>query len=163
MTTEVANPATPTINVSERAAKKILALFAKDGVSPEQGGLRIGVQGGGCSGLSYAMRLDTQSARPRQNIRGIRRPRLRRPEKPLIPERHYARVRRNADAPGIRVRKSQCRKKLRLRQFIYGLSSTDFCAMELGPGRVRYGWRPHSPAICCFWSEFQRYRGLVTK
>ena len=27
----------------------------------ESGGLRVGVQGGGCSGLSYAMRLDTQS------------------------------------------------------------------------------------------------------
>jgi iron-sulfur cluster assembly protein len=27
----------------------------------ELGGLRVGVQGGGCSGLSYAMRLDTQS------------------------------------------------------------------------------------------------------
>lgn len=67
MTTEVANPATPTISVSERAAKKILALLAKDGVSPEQGGLRIGVQGGGCSGLSYAMRLDTK-ARDRDKI-----------------------------------------------------------------------------------------------
>src|ERR1051326_6370157 len=60
MTTEVVNPAIPKIQVSERAAKKILALLAKEGVSPEQGGLRVGVQGGGCSGLSYAMRLDTQ-------------------------------------------------------------------------------------------------------
>jgi iron-sulfur cluster assembly protein len=67
MTTEVANPATATIGVSERAAKKILALLAKDGVSPKQGGLRIGVQGGGCSGLSYAMRLDTK-ARDRDKI-----------------------------------------------------------------------------------------------
>jgi iron-sulfur cluster assembly protein len=64
MNTEIASPA---INVSERAAKKILALLAKDGVSREQGGLRVGVQGGGCSGLSYAMRLDTQ-ARDRDKI-----------------------------------------------------------------------------------------------
>jgi iron-sulfur cluster assembly protein len=35
-------------------------LLEKEGVSPERGGLRIGVQGGGCSGLSYAMRLETQ-------------------------------------------------------------------------------------------------------
>ena len=67
MATEIAAPATPTINVSERAAKKILALLAKDGVSPEQGGLRVGVQGGGCSGLSYAMRLDTR-ARDRDKV-----------------------------------------------------------------------------------------------
>jgi len=67
MTAEIANPATPRVHVSERAAKKILALLAKEGVSPEQGGLRLGVQGGGCSGLSYAMRLDTQ-ARDRDKV-----------------------------------------------------------------------------------------------
>ncbi len=67
MPTEIASPTTPKINVSERAAKKILELLAKDGVSSEQGGLRVGVQGGGCSGLSYAMRLDTQ-ARDRDKV-----------------------------------------------------------------------------------------------
>src|SRR5579859_7960941 len=34
---------------------------------PAGRGLRVGVQGGGCSGLSYAMRLDTQ-ARDRDKI-----------------------------------------------------------------------------------------------
>ena len=67
MTTEIANPATPKVHVSERAAKKILALLAKEGVPADQGGLRVGVQGGGCSGLSYAMRLDTQ-ARNRDKV-----------------------------------------------------------------------------------------------
>jgi iron-sulfur cluster assembly protein len=57
----------PTIHVTEKAAKKIIALLEKDGVSPLVGGLRVGVQGGGCSGLSYAMRLDTQ-ARDRDKI-----------------------------------------------------------------------------------------------
>jgi iron-sulfur cluster assembly protein len=56
-----------TIHLTERAAQKIRALLEKDGVSPEVGGLRVGVQGGGCSGLSYAMRLDTQ-ARDRDKI-----------------------------------------------------------------------------------------------
>src|SRR5438445_7073524 len=67
MTTETVSPAVPKIHVSERAAKKIITLLAKDGVSPEQGGLRVGVQGGGCSGLSYAMRLDTK-ARDRDKV-----------------------------------------------------------------------------------------------
>jgi iron-sulfur cluster assembly protein len=60
-------PKAPRINLTERAAKKIRALLEKDGVSPEVGGLRVGVQGGGCSGLSYAMRLDTQ-ARDRDKV-----------------------------------------------------------------------------------------------
>jgi len=55
---DVAN--VPAIHLTERAAKQIRKLLEKEGVSPEVGGLRVGVQGGGCSGLSYAMRLDTQ-------------------------------------------------------------------------------------------------------
>ncbi len=55
------------IHVTEKAAGKIRELLARDGVTPETGGLRVGVQGGGCSGLTYAMRLDTQ-ARDRDKV-----------------------------------------------------------------------------------------------
>lgn len=55
------------IQVTERAAAKILELLGKEGVSGDTGGLRIGVQGGGCSGLSYAMRLETH-ARERDQV-----------------------------------------------------------------------------------------------
>ncbi len=51
--------------VTEKAAEKIQELLVKEGL-PETGGLRLGVQGGGCSGLSYAMRLETE---PRQRDR----------------------------------------------------------------------------------------------
>ena len=54
------------IHLTEKAAGKIRELMAQEGVS-EGGGLRIGVQGGGCSGLTYAMRLETQ-ARNRDQI-----------------------------------------------------------------------------------------------
>ena len=54
------------IHVTEKAAKKIQELLAKDGVSAT-GGLRLGVQGGGCSGLTYAMRLEVQ-ARDRDKV-----------------------------------------------------------------------------------------------
>ena len=39
------------IEISEAAARKIKSLMAKQGIS--EGGLRVGVKGGGCSGLSY--------------------------------------------------------------------------------------------------------------
>jgi iron-sulfur cluster assembly protein len=65
--TQTVEIAGPVIHLTEGAAKKIVALLAKEGVSPETGGLRVGIQGGGCSGLSYAMRLDTQ-ARDRDKV-----------------------------------------------------------------------------------------------
>jgi len=54
------------IVVTEKALAKIRGAMAKEGISPEQGGLRLGVQGGGCSGLSYNIRFDTQ---PRERDR----------------------------------------------------------------------------------------------
>ena len=39
------------IQISETAARKIRTLMAKQGIN--EGGLRVGVKGGGCSGLSY--------------------------------------------------------------------------------------------------------------
>lgn len=55
------------IEITAKAAAKIRELLEKEGVSTGSGGLRIGVQGGGCSGLSYAMRLETQ-ARARDKV-----------------------------------------------------------------------------------------------
>jgi iron-sulfur cluster assembly protein len=48
------------IVVTDKAISKIRSAMAKENISPEQGGLRLGVQGGGCSGLSYNIRFDTQ-------------------------------------------------------------------------------------------------------
>src|SRR5258705_12538991 len=64
MPTEVASPNIAKIHLTQRAARKIRELLEKDGVSPEHGGLRVGVQCGRCSGLSYAMRLDRQARYP---------------------------------------------------------------------------------------------------
>lgn len=54
------------LQVTDRAIKKIRVAMAKEGVSPEEGGLRLGVMGGGCSGLSYSIKFDT---RPRERDR----------------------------------------------------------------------------------------------
>ncbi len=54
------------IQLTERAIKRIRAAMAKEGISPTEGGLRLGVTGGGCSGLSYAIKFDSQ---PRERDR----------------------------------------------------------------------------------------------
>ncbi len=54
------------LNVTERAIKRIRTAMAKEGISPAEGGLRLGVMGGGCSGLSYSIKFDTQ---PRERDR----------------------------------------------------------------------------------------------
>jgi iron-sulfur cluster assembly protein len=48
------------VQVTAKALTRIRAAMAKEHVDPAQGGLRLGVQGGGCSGLSYSIRFDTQ-------------------------------------------------------------------------------------------------------
>ena len=56
------------VEITKNALKRIRVAMAKEGVSPDQGGLRVGVQGGGCSGLSYNLSLDTP---PRQRARPL--------------------------------------------------------------------------------------------
>lgn len=45
------------IEVTEEAIGRIREVMAKENI---QGGLRIGVQGGGCSGLSYVIRFEQE-------------------------------------------------------------------------------------------------------
>ena len=56
----VTTPARKGIEVTERALKRIRVAMAKEGISPTEGGLRLGITGGGCSGLSYNIRFDSQ-------------------------------------------------------------------------------------------------------
>ena len=54
----------PLIQVTPKAIEKIRQAFAKQGVT---GALRLGVLGGGCSGLSYQFKFDTKT-RPTDHI-----------------------------------------------------------------------------------------------
>ncbi len=60
------SPNAKSVQVTERALERVRSAMEKEGISPVQGGLRLGVQGGGCSGLSYNIRFDTQ---PRERDR----------------------------------------------------------------------------------------------
>lgn len=66
LTAEGQDPAQKGIQITEKALKRIRTAMAKENVSPEQGGLRVGIQGGGCSGLSYSIRFDSK---PRERDR----------------------------------------------------------------------------------------------
>jgi iron-sulfur cluster assembly protein len=54
-----------TVTVTPKAVQKIREAFAREGVT---GGLRLGVLGGGCSGLSYQFKFDPK---PRVNDKVI--------------------------------------------------------------------------------------------
>jgi iron-sulfur cluster assembly protein len=46
------------INVSEKALNHLLEIMVSEGMTPDTHYLRVGVKGGGCSGLSYVMDFD---------------------------------------------------------------------------------------------------------
>lgn len=47
------------INISESAKKKVLSLMEEEGVD-KNAFIRVGVESGGCSGLSYKLSFDTE-------------------------------------------------------------------------------------------------------
>ena len=46
------------VTVSEKALNHVVELMTEKGITPNTHFLRVGVKGGGCSGLSYAMDFD---------------------------------------------------------------------------------------------------------
>jgi iron-sulfur cluster assembly protein len=46
------------VTVSDKALEHVIELMMDQGLSPDTHYLRVGVKGGGCSGLSYAMDFD---------------------------------------------------------------------------------------------------------
>lgn len=66
ITQEATTAAEPVVIVTPKAVDKIRSQFTKMGVLGE-GGLRLGVLGGGCSGLSYQFKFD-KAARPKDHV-----------------------------------------------------------------------------------------------
>jgi iron-sulfur cluster assembly protein len=80
------------IQVTLRALKRIRVAMAKEGITPDAGGLRVGITGGGCSGLSYSIKFDTHP-RERDRVYAFPQSHLSQPEPDATP----------ADAPPIRL------------------------------------------------------------
>ncbi len=62
------------IEVTDTAAKRIRMLMDKQGLT--EGGLRVGVKGGGCSGLSYVFAWEKQARTGDEVIEGPENTRL---------------------------------------------------------------------------------------
>ena len=137
-----ANAKAQNIAVTEKALKRIRSAMAKEGVNGEQGGLRVGITGGGCSGLSYNIRFDSQ---PRERDRvyvyqqeGDKVQIFVDPKSVPVPQRHDARLRRNAHAPGLQLHQPTQHQELRLRLVLHGLRRT--LPTELQASEHRRRW-----------------------
>ena len=109
--------------MTERALKRIRVAMAKEGVSPTEGGLRLGITGGGCSGLSYNIRFDSQ---PRERDRIYQFDDVRvfvDPEVVHLSARHDSRLRRDAHAPGLQLHQPELDQVLRLRLILFRMSA----------------------------------------
>ena len=50
------------IKVSDNAKQKVVALMTEEGFDASKDFVRVGVKSGGCSGLSYELKFDSESA-----------------------------------------------------------------------------------------------------
>ena len=59
-TTQIGTAAAParSVTLTDKALNRIRAVLAQQGLG-ETGGIRLGVQGGGCSGLSYVVQFES--------------------------------------------------------------------------------------------------------
>ena len=48
------------ITLTESAKEKALKLFSESNLNPNESFIRVGVKGGGCSGLSYVLDFDSE-------------------------------------------------------------------------------------------------------
>jgi iron-sulfur cluster assembly protein len=48
------------ISITEKAKDQLVVLMGNENVDTKTGFVRVGVEGGGCSGLSYQLKFDTE-------------------------------------------------------------------------------------------------------
>src|SRR5580704_5593150 len=88
------------VEITRNALKRIRIAMAKEGISPDAGGLRLGITGGGCSGLSYNIKFDTQ---PRERDRVYAFPQFHLDPQPQTSEQPREASAPAASSPAIRI------------------------------------------------------------
>ena len=127
----IEQPEEPTIQVTPKAVEKIRQASPSEGVTG--GGLRLGVLGGGCSGLSYQFKYDPSRA-PTDNVFEFDDVQVFVDPKSMVyPERDDARLQGIADAVRLRVRESAREEELWLRHLVLGVMSE---CWQCGPQRL---------------------------
>ena len=110
------------VQISENAGKLISKMTLKHGLS--EGGLRIGIKAGGCSGLSYTFAWEPAARDGRSRVRGPGRVEgLRRSEEFPLHRRHDARLRHEPREQGIHFQQPERQEHLRLRDVVLVCSS----------------------------------------
>ena len=103
--------------IRENAGKLIRKMTQKNGFP--DGGLRIGIKAGGCSGLSYVFAWEPAPRDGRSRVRRARRREgFRRPEELQVHRRHHARLRHEPRQQGIHVQQPEREEHVRVRDVI---------------------------------------------
>ena len=109
------------ITITEAAAEKIRQGLQQEGLA--RGGLRLGVRGGGCSGLSYVMRFEEEK-KPGDRIfeeYGVQV--FVDMKSYLFLKGHGTGLARVDDAAGLHLREPQCHPNLQLRPILRNLTA----------------------------------------
>ena len=131
------------VTLTEKAAGEVKRIIDEQGNGQDLV-LRIGVQGGGCSGFSYSLNFDTETNETRPGRRILRRPAGDGEEVRPVPRRHGHRLHRRPRPPRLRLQQPERGQELRLRQLVPGLTERpDSIAIRVGRSGAASG---HSPS-----------------
>ena len=104
-----------TVAISEKAADKIKYFAEKDGIS-ENVGIHVAVKGGGCSGLTYDLKItgetafsETDKVVEQHGVKVVVDK-----KKLHLPRRYRVGLLRRSERQGLRLRESQRQESLRL-------------------------------------------------